>query len=105
VNKFPKVIWVSDKESEEIAGRKRRYENSWIKGICDRELNTISLNTRLRELKYPNFYEAECLAHEFTHFLFRHEIIDNILDKIGLAIDIYLYNRSCRRNYRRRKCK
>ena len=41
MSKLPKVKWLSDKETEKLAGYRRRYENSWIKGICDKEKNVI----------------------------------------------------------------
>jgi len=106
MSKFPKVKWISNNESEKIAGNRKKYEKSWIKGICDRELNIIYLNTGIKELKYPVFYEIECLFHELCHFIFRHSKIDKMFDEVGLIIDIYLYNHSCKQNYRRKKkCK
>jgi Zn-dependent peptidase ImmA (M78 family) len=99
---FPNVEWISNEEAEELAGYKRKYKKSWIKGIFDRKVNVIYLNICIMGLKHPIFYETECLFHEFFHFISRHPKIDRIFDEVSLIIDIHLYNHNCRRNYRRK---
>jgi hypothetical protein len=91
-----KVVWATNKEIEEIAGYRRVYKNSWIKGVTDSTDNTIFLNVRLRKLKHSHFYIAECLSHELFHMINGGRLpkIDKMFDKFGRVLDHYIFARN-----------
>lgn len=94
-----KVVWLPNKKIDEIAGYKKVYRNSWIKGIAEIDLknhktNTIYLNTKLRTLKHPNFYTVETLFHELFHIINRFHKIDVWFDRFGRIMDRYIFARN-----------
>jgi hypothetical protein len=100
-----KVKWISDEEAEKRAGYKRQYEKSWVKGICNKSSKIIFLNIQISKMKYPVLNEVDCLLHEISHIIAPHSKIDEMIDKIGIIVDRYLFNHN-RKQYRRKKiCK
>jgi hypothetical protein len=80
-------MWWDNKRIEELSrGRKRRYKNGILRGVCLKNLRTskvaIILNTKLLRYNHPTFEEFDVLFHELLHVI-------NFLDirKINYLID------------------
>lgn len=81
---FPKVIWVTNSQLEEVCGCLRIYKDSWIKGACDVTNKQILLNQRITCMKYPIINRIDCLCHELAHYLTvsKYVVLDNIMRSI-----------------------